>query len=258
MDTALTIRATSLAGQGGAAENQASRGGFDPDAKKGHWAIPGRALEELGLDLSELSVHRKLDYLLEHAHISIVEGEEWPHFAQWNITSSDGQPLSDLWAYPPYTEGTLFGPVPVSTTTFDGWAQACGRTGYPTQKPIGLLPRIISASSNEGDVECSIRSAAVVLPSMPPKTSARYREKAAMGFFVTLTDPTKYMVTEGVGTGYYTSPFTGAKFPKLQVLTIEGLLSGKERAEYPRMDAGGLTFKKAKKEEPAPVQKKLI
>jgi adenine specific DNA methylase Mod len=84
------------------------------------------------------------------------------------------------------------------------------------------------------------------------------REKAAMGFFVTLTDPTKHMVTEGVGTGYYTSPLTGANFPKLQVLTIEGLLSGKEQARYPRMDAGGLTFKKAKKEEAAPEQKKLI
>ena len=84
------------------------------------------------------------------------------------------------------------------------------------------------------------------------------REKAAMGFFVTLTDPTKNMVTEGVGTGYYTSPLTGAKFPKLQVLTIEGLLSGKEQARYPRMDAGGLTFKKAKREEAQAEQKKLF
>lgn len=65
------------------------------------------------------------------------------------------------------------------------------------------------------------------------------------------------MVTEGVGTGYYTSPLTGAKFPKLQVLMIEDLLSGKVQAKYPRMDAGGLTFKKAKKEEPTQEQKKL-
>lgn len=82
------------------------------------------------------------------------------------------------------------------------------------------------------------------------------REKAAIGFFVTLTDPTKNMVTESVGTGYYTSPLTGAKFPKLQVLTIEGLLAGRERPAYPRMDAGGLTFKKAK--EAAPEQKQLL
>ena len=84
------------------------------------------------------------------------------------------------------------------------------------------------------------------------------REKAAMGFFVTLVDPTKNMVSEGVGTGYYTSPLTGAKFPRLQVLTIEGLLSGKEQPRYPRMDAGGLTFKKAKREEPLAEQKKLL
>ena len=83
------------------------------------------------------------------------------------------------------------------------------------------------------------------------------REKAAMGSCVTLTDPTKNKVTEGVGTGYYTSPLTGAKFPKLQVLTIEGLLSGTEQASYPRMDAGGLTFKNAKKEEKAPDQGKF-
>lgn len=83
------------------------------------------------------------------------------------------------------------------------------------------------------------------------------REKAALGFFVTLTAPTKNMVTEGVGTGYYTSPLTGAKFPKLQVLTIEGLLSGTEHARYPHMDAGGLTFRKAKKEEKQTEQKKL-
>ena len=49
---------------------------------------------------------------------------------------------------------------------------------------------------------------------------------------------------------------TGAKFPKLQVLTIDGLLSGTEQARYPRMDAGGLTFKKAKKEEAEPEQGK--
>jgi adenine specific DNA methylase Mod len=83
------------------------------------------------------------------------------------------------------------------------------------------------------------------------------REKAAMGFFVTLTDPTRNMVTESVGAGYYTSPFTGAQFPRLQVLTIEGLLTGTEQAKYPRMDAGGLTFKKAKREEKTPDQGKF-
>ena len=37
-------------------------------------------------------------------------------------------------------------------------------------------------------------------------------------------------------------------FPKLQILTIKGLLDGTIRARYPDLTHGGLTFKKAKKE----------
>lgn len=82
------------------------------------------------------------------------------------------------------------------------------------------------------------------------------REKAAMGFFVTLTDPTKNMVTEGVGTGYYTSPLT-ARSSQAPSPDDRGLAVRKEQARYPRMDAGGLTFKKAKREEKQAEQKKL-
>jgi len=51
---------------------------------------------------------------------------------------------------------------------------------------------------------------------------------------------------EAVSAGYYDSQF-GA-FPKIQILTIEDLLSGKEGPRYPDMARGGLNFKKAKKE----------
>lgn len=84
------------------------------------------------------------------------------------------------------------------------------------------------------------------------------REKAAMGFFVTLGAPTKPMQTEAAGAGFYTSPLTGANFPKIQILSIEGLLAGHEQARYPHMDAGGLTFKKAKREGPTGEQGKLL
>lgn len=49
--------------------------------------------------------------------------------------------------------------------------------------------------------------------------------------------------------GFYTSLTTGAQFPKLQVLTIEGLLGGTQRARYPDLAQGGLTFKKARTEQ---------
>lgn len=73
------------------------------------------------------------------------------------------------------------------------------------------------------------------------------REKAEIGLFITLTKPTRPMRDEAVKTGYYESP-SGASFPKIQILTIEGLLNGTEQAKYPDLMRGGLMFKKAKRE----------
>lgn len=71
------------------------------------------------------------------------------------------------------------------------------------------------------------------------------REKAAIGIFITLAEPTRPMHTEAVSAGYYESNL-GMSFPKIQILTIEGLLSGQQKAEYPDLARGGLTFKKSK------------
>ncbi|GIK38572.1 MAG: hypothetical protein BroJett011_24050 [Chloroflexota bacterium] len=83
------------------------------------------------------------------------------------------------------------------------------------------------------------------------------REKAQLGFFVTLTPPTKPMVIEASSAGYYESPHSGA-FPKIQILTIEGLLSGQESPKYPDLARGGLSFKKAKAEGELGEQGKLF
>ena len=83
------------------------------------------------------------------------------------------------------------------------------------------------------------------------------REKAAIGLFVTLAPPTKEMVKEAASAGMYESPHHGA-FPKVQILTIEGLLSGKERAQYPDMAYGAQTFKHAKAEAKTEKQENLF
>ncbi len=62
---------------------------------------------------------------------------------------------------------------------------------------------------------------------------------------------------QAASAGMYESPHHGA-FPKLQILTIEGLLSGKEHAQFPDMAYGAQTFKHAKKEEGAQQQKGLF
>jgi site-specific DNA-methyltransferase (adenine-specific) len=126
--------------------------GFDPTAKGRHWAIPGALLSDLEEDISHLSQHEKLDYFFAKGFIKIEEGAAWPIYERY-IRETDGPATADIWSYQPYTDGTVFGA--------DGgidedirWLspQDTERLGYPTQKPVGLLERIIKASSNPGDL----------------------------------------------------------------------------------------------------------
>jgi site-specific DNA-methyltransferase (adenine-specific) len=70
------------------------------------------------------------------------------------------------------------------------------------------------------------------------------REKAPIGAFISLQKPTGPMKKEAAGADFYEPEhFPGKKFPRLQILTIEELLAGKE-LEYPKL-APAATFKKA-------------
>jgi DNA modification methylase len=82
------------------------------------------------------------------------------------------------------------------------------------------------------------------------------KEKAEIGIFITLAEPTKPMITEAVSAGYYQSP--KGDIPKIQILTIEDLLSGKAKPQYFDMSAGSHSFKKAKIEEQRAEQRKLL
>jgi len=54
------------------------------------------------------------------------------------------------------------------------------------------------------------------------------------------------MLSDAASAGFYESA-NGRKFPRVQILTIEGLLSKKQRAEHPDYQPD-LNFKKAKTE----------
>jgi hypothetical protein len=82
------------------------------------------------------------------------------------------------------------------------------------------------------------------------------REKAAMGLFVTLAEPTKPMITEAVSAGFYQSP--KGEFPKIQILTIDDLLSGKAKPQFFDMSSGVYNFKKAKVEKQKAEQRQLL
>lgn len=321
--------------------------GYNPTILGRHWAVSRNLLLEVvgEEEIKDKNTQEKLDILDENGFIYWTLGKGgkagFPQFKRYVLS---GQNIQD-----------------VVTDIFPINSQAQERLGYPTQKPLALLERIIQASSNEGDVvldpfcgcgtavhaaqklnrqwigidithlaialiekrlkdafkgitfevhgtprdldgardlaerdkyqfqwwACSLVNAqpyggkkkgadggidgliffqdekdAVKKIVVSVKGGGNIsvamvrdlghvvdREKAAIGLFVTLAPPTKPMQKEAAAAGFYESPaFPGQPYPKLQILTIEGLLSGHERARFPDMAQGALTFKKAAKE----------
>ncbi|MDP3895587.1 MAG: site-specific DNA-methyltransferase [Mesorhizobium sp.] len=70
------------------------------------------------------------------------------------------------------------------------------------------------------------------------------REKALAGIFVTLLPPTKPMIAEAAAAGFADTAF--GRIPRIQILTVEGLLDHREFARLPAIDSS--SFKKAPKE----------
>jgi adenine specific DNA methylase Mod len=68
------------------------------------------------------------------------------------------------------------------------------------------------------------------------------REKAEIGVFITLEEPTKPMLKEAASAGFYKSSHIEREFPRLQIITIDELLKG-ESIQYPQML--DVTFKRA-------------
>lgn len=126
--------------------------GFDPSAKDRHWAIPGFLAEQMDDDFAQLGVLARLDALLAAGLIEIAPGAAWPTPVRY-LRPGDGTPIPDIWAYQPYTEGCVHG----SARGIDHDVAWIGptdpeRVGYPTQKPLGLLERIIASSCPAGGV----------------------------------------------------------------------------------------------------------
>ena len=137
-----TYRTGDLTGAGMSdGESGAAWRGFDPSAIGRHWAIPKTGAYAQYLDkqllpgyLSIHGVHDRLDALDEAGMI--------------HYSSRGGMPA--LKRYLPPDSGRLPGDLWTDIDVVN--AQAKERRGYPTQKPLALLERIIKASTNEGDV----------------------------------------------------------------------------------------------------------
>jgi DNA modification methylase len=108
--------------------------GFNPTNKGNHWKISNKAIVTLvGEDaMRKLSTTEKLELLADNGLIHWPRGAGFPRFKRF---LGEGLPLQDM----------IIDIPPLNS-------QAQERLGYPTQKPVALLERVIRASSSEGDL----------------------------------------------------------------------------------------------------------
>ena len=109
--------------------------GFNPSSRGRSWSVPRKMVVKLaGKEALKWSVTERLDLLDSHGYIHWPPTANVPGFKRY-LDTMPGVPLQNLWSD--------IRPI---------GSHAKERLGYPTQKPIALLRRIIEASSNEGDI----------------------------------------------------------------------------------------------------------
>lgn len=108
---------------------------FDPAKRGRHWAIPVLAVEELaGKETAKtLNTIEKLELLYKNDLIYFTSNGT-PRFKRY-LHKQKGLPLQEVWT-----------DVPAISS------QAKERLGYPTQKPVALVERMLNVSSNKGEV----------------------------------------------------------------------------------------------------------
>ena len=105
---------------------------YDPSTRGRHWAIPSLVRNELQVPDS-VGIIEALE-IMEHNSRIVWSKNDVPSWKEY-LADMPGVPLQNIWTDIP----------PVSS-------QSNERLGYPTQKPLALLERIINASSNKGDI----------------------------------------------------------------------------------------------------------
>ncbi|MCX7599261.1 MAG: DNA methyltransferase [Armatimonadetes bacterium] len=95
-----------------------------------------------------------------------------------------------------------------------------------------------------------VKSGHVGTPVVRDLKGTMEREKAQVGALITLEEPTQQMRTEAAAAGFYDPPGLLPPVPRLQILTIQGLLDGTERLELPV--ARHETFERAPRRGKAP------
>jgi DNA modification methylase len=100
------------------------------------------------------------------------------------------------------------------------------------------------ANGEQKQIILSVKSGGVQVRDVRDLVGTIEREKAQIGVFITLEEPSKPMLREAVDAGFYKSPNFKDQVPRIQIRTIEELLAG-GGIQYPRLV--DVTFKPAPK-----------
>jgi site-specific DNA-methyltransferase (adenine-specific) len=171
--------------------------------------IQSRLHDTFGTELSDYEVHGTPK---DAASAEALALQDRYQFQWWALSLIDARPAQDK------KKG--------KDTGIDGYIRYLEREGEPAKT---ILVQVKSGKVSSRD----IRGLVGVLD----------REKAVIGIFITLQPPTKDMAKEAISAGFYSSQW--GNFPRLQILTIDDLLTGKATALYPRLNAA--TFKRAER-----------
>lgn len=125
--------------------------------------------------------------------------------------------------------------------------EASGKTGKKgaDRGVDGLITFIDDASGKPKRVIVQVKSGKVSSRDVRDLVGTLEREKAACGVFLTLEEPTREMEKEAAAAGFYHSPGWNRDFPRVQIMTVGGLLSSRGQLELP--PAEYTTFKAAGK-----------
>jgi site-specific DNA-methyltransferase (adenine-specific) len=169
--------------------------------------IRSRLLDTFGTELSPYEVHGTPT---DTASAEALALQDRYQFQWWALSLIDARPAQDK------KKG--------KDTGIDGYIRYLEREGEPART---IIVQVKSGKVSSRD----IRDLVGVLD----------REKAVIGIFLTLQPPTRDMDKEAISAGFYNSAW--GNFPRLQILTVEELLTGTATALYPRLNAA--TFKRA-------------
>lgn len=107
----------------------------------------------------------------------------------------------------------------------------------------GVIPFIDDHSGKPKQVVIQVKSGGVNPAAVRDLRGVIERENAPIGVLITLEKPTREMETEAASAGFYASDLWQQKYPRVQILAIEDLLTGKPVQMPPAYSA----FKKAER-----------